>query len=489
MGIFARLRERSAVIKFLVNAQKTVWYPILFGILCFVGGVNDYTVYIPIMWVLISMHLFSVLFTDDNKVFLTPLCMTYFALGQDTPSDAFYASNGEMLSFMHEDALKHIIAMGIIGVGALIIRLILDGSVTAALKKRRAFTWGIVAMDIAFILNGFLSPTHLPADIGYGALFAMGFTVVYILVAGMLEHSNDFGKYACYVMVFLAYSTLFQAMSVIWRLYSEGKYVFDLYSGTLVIDRSLITLGWGVSNVITGIFILGIPAAIYLAKNSRAGCFYFFSCPIFVLGAVLVNTRSAMLAGAVSLVIFVILGCISGKKRVHVGIYTAVLLLLICAAAVFIKTSDIPIDKIIDGLRLDVNADNGRFELWQNGIKDFKSSPVFGAGFSDGGYDESLANNNVYSNMYHCILVQLPGAMGIIGCIAFIIHAAEAAILAFKHPSTDRFLMLGVPFMIILMSLFDNFFFYLHFQILYGVFCAVAEKTLSSKADDAPNVL
>ena len=479
MGIFAKLRERSAVIGFLVKAQKTAWYPVIYGILCFIGGINGYKVYIPIMWLLISMHLFSVLFADDNKVFLTPLCMVYFAIGIDNAADSFYTSGGDMLARMHEDALKHIIAMGIIGVGSFILRLILDGSIASAFKKRRHFTWGIVAMDIAFLLNGLFSPTYDTANLGFGALLAMGFTVVYFIVSGMLDKSENPIKYACYVTVCLAYSALFQIITVVFRLHAEGKYIIDFGESSLICKESL-TLGWGISNVIAGIIILGIPAAMYLAKNYRGSCFFFLSSVAFMFGSILVNARDAMAVGIAAFVTCAVICCISGKNRVAVRLCSVIFILLLCIASImFITMSALSFEDILSFLRLEANSDSGRYRLWENGIADFKSNIWFGSGFADGGYPEGMEHNNFYSNMYHCILVQLPGAMGIVGCIAFLIHAVEMALLTFKRPSSDKFLMICLPIMIILMSLLDNFFFYLQFQIFYGVFLAAAERVSS----------
>ena len=477
MGVFANARERFPVIKFLVNAQKTVWYPILFGILCLFGGINNYTVYIPIMWLLIAMHLFSVLFTDDNKVFLVPLCMMYFAIGKDYASDAFFTSNGNMLSFMHKDALKNIIAMGIIGVGALLIRLVADGSIAAVFKKRRRFTWGIIALSIAFLLNGIFSPTYNIANFGFGALMAMGFAVIYILVSGIIDRSDNVVTYACYIMVSLAYSTLMQILVVVYRLFINGKLLLEVSSGVFVINRGQMTLGWGVSTVVAGIFVLGIPAAMFLAKNRRAPVFSFFSCILFITGTLVVNARGAMAASVIIFVICSILCCVNGKNRKCLRICTAVLILLVAAALIY-TCCNMSLEEIGDFLRFDFSNDSGRQELWINGISDFKKSPIFGAGFADGAYSDAERQNNFYSNMYHCIFVQLPAALGIVGCIAFLVHIVELFGVTFARFSANRFIVLCVPFMILGMSILDNFFFYLQFQILYCVFLAVAEKTL-----------
>jgi len=126
-------------------------------------------------------------------------------------------------------------------------------------------------------------------------------------------------------------------------------------------------------------------------------------------------------------------------------------------------------------LRFDISSDTGRSELWQNGFDDFKRSPLLGSGFADGAFDLGSENNNVYSNMYHCIIIQWLGAAGIVGCIAFLIHLIDCARLLFKRISSGKLVLMLVPLMIIAMSLLDNFFFYPHFQIFYAIFLALAE--------------
>ncbi len=480
MGVFARLRERFPFIKFLVNAQKTVWYPILYATLCIIGGINDHTVYIPILWILVSLHLFSVFFADDNKVFLTHLCMIYFSIGCDTSGEVFYESKGEMLSYMSDEALKQIVVIGIVGVGSFIIRLIADGSIAAVFKQRRAFTFGILAMDIAFLLNGILSPTYDAINLAYGALLAMGFTVIYFLVIGMLEKSEDPVTYGCTVIVGTAYIALIEIMIVVYRLILEDKFILS-YNETTVINKYYLALGWGVSTVIAAVFMLGIPAALYLAKNFRGSFFTYFSCVLFIIGAIVINARCAMIVGIITFVIGTAVSCIFGKNKKKIRIYALICLIAGISAVVYVHKNIIEIQEILKLLRIDALADSGRGELWKNGIEDFKKSPLFGAGFNDGGYAESLRNNNFYSNMYHCILIQIPGAMGILGCLAMLIHVKDLTCFFFKKFSADKMLLLLIPIMIIGMSMLDNFFFYLDIQILYGVSLALAEIQVNQK--------
>ena len=486
LGIFAKWRDRCAPIRFLVKAQKTVWYPVLFAILCIIGGTHDHTVYIPIMWTLAIFVLFSVLFTDDNKVFLVPLLMIFFSIGCDTRSDAFVDSNGDMLAFMDASALTNIILLGTLAVGSFIIRLACDGSIAEAFKRRRLFTVSIIAMDIAFLTNGMFSDKYNIANLGYGALMAMGFTVVYFIVSGMLTHSEDPISYACVTMVATAYVALLQIMQVAVELHKKGKFFlfFDAERfgvDSILINKDDLALGWGISTVIAAVFVLGIPAAMYLAREKKLSLFFYFSSVLFVLGTVIINVRSAMFIGALALIVSMIICCIKGKNRVLIRVYTAVFALLCIIALIAINYTLVSlsslVDKVVEILRLGVGVDEARGELWANGIEDFKSSPWFGVGFNDGGYADEFRKNNVFSNMYHCIFVEIPGAMGVVGCIAFLIHIVSLGILFFKRMSVNKLLLLLVPIMIIGMSIVDNFFFYLHFQIFYGAFVALAELT------------
>ena len=86
------------------------------------------------------------------------------------------------------------------------------------------------------------------------------------------------------------------------------------------------------------------------------------------------------------------------------------------------------------------------------------------------------------------MLVQIPASMGIFGCIAFAIHVVSLGIVCFKKFSLSKLMLLAVPFMILGLSLTDNFLFYPHFQIFYGAFLALAEKQIGSgkKTSKAP---
>lgn len=475
MGFGKVLRQRVPIIGFLVEFQKTVWYPILFAVLCVISGTHGYNVYLPIMWILCAFVVFSVIFTDDNKVFITPLFIMYLAIGFDKLPSSFVSSNGNMLAVFDKKAFVGIIVCATVAIGAFFVRLIADGSVASAFKKRGGLTRSILALDTAFLLNGLFGANYSIKNLLYGAIMAFGLTASYFLIGGMLERSENVLLYACKVSVCTSYTVLFQIAWLLCENYLNGTLIYKAYN--LIIKDNL-NLGWGVSTVICAVLVLGIPSAFYMAKNCKLPYLSCISATLFLGGAIMMDCRSAVFIGLAVLAVCTVITCISGKNRVHCRIYTVLLIIAIAITVVyFISHPDIlpdEIERILKTILKSHKGFSGREKLWKNGIEDFLSSPVFGIGFNDGGYLED-ANLNVYSNMYHCIGIEFLGATGIFGCLAFLFHIVQLMILLFKKISWDKLLIIMVPAMILGMSLVDNFFFYFNFQIFYGAFLVFTE--------------
>ena len=474
-NFFGAARERVLPIGFLVKFQKSVWYPMLFAALAVISGTHDNSYYIPIMWVLCGFVVFSALFSDDNKVFFAPLFIMYMALGFDNSASSFKDSNGEMLSAFDENAFKKLLICASVAVGAFLLRMILDGSVAAIFKKRRAFTFSILALDAALLLNGAFKPEYNVNDLMYGAIMAAGLTVTYFLVGGMLEKSRDALKYACVSAVCSAYTALSQVVMMCLKNYKEGTLI---YAGYDLIIRDNLCLGWGVTTVVSAMIVIGIPAAFYLADNCKFSFIPYFSALLFVVGAFVMDARSAIIVGVAALVYSMAVMCFKGKKKNLYIVYSWIVVVLFASVAVYLAIrpefiSD-DLKRIIDALMKSHKGDSGRLALWKNGISDFLSAPIFGAGFSDGGYLNPT--NNVFSNMYHCIGIEFLGAMGVFGCLAFLFHIFELLKLFFKNFNLDKMFLMMLPAMIIGMSIVDNFFFYFNFQIFYGAFLVLAEN-------------
>ena len=475
MGYGKVLREKIPAIRFLVDAQKTVWYPILFAAICIISGSFDRFVYIPLIAVLCVFVLFSVLFADDNKVFLVPVLMIYYSLGRDNTSAKPGIGDDLLTSSFHPAGFTFIVVCGVVVTLAFVSRLIADGSIAAAFKKRRTATVGILALDVALMLNGAFSPTYTPMNLLYGFIIAAAFTLFYFACSGMLSSSEDFIPYACKSMVCASYVALGQFTVLLIKLQSSGLLCkLDENGNFLQFNRHRFVLAWGLSTAIGGVFVLGIAAALYLARNGKRSVWSYLSAVPLWIGTIVINTRSAMLIGAVAFAIGAVLCCLKGENKrnvVRCRIMLAIVVGIALTGILIILTDKSMMQMLLEALRLRGFDDSARLKLWVKGWNNFLSHPIFGAGFDTG----SNISNNVFSSMYHSFVIQFPGSMGIVGIAAALIHFFTVGKICFKRPSADKLILMLIPFMILGMSLVDNFFFYPFFQIFYCVFLCLAE--------------
>ena len=141
-------------------------------------------------------------------------------------------------------------------------------------------------------------------------------------------------------------------------------------------------------------------------------------------------------------------------------------------------TESAPINEVLFDiykfLRFDIVDD--RIAIYKIGLEDFLNAPIFGVGWSKGALSSDLKFKNFYSNMYHCLPLQFCASAGIVGLAALGYHIKDIIKLALRRINVDRLMLLSVSIMILLMSLVDNFFFYLNFQIIYVAFLLLAEK-------------
>ena len=482
MNIFDRIREKSPIVKALVNFQKSIFYPLVFAIICIISSSNGVNIYVPLIWLLSVSVVFSALFTDDLKVLLIPFFMIYYSIGMDFER-SFVDTNGDVLARFEKSAFFHFIICGGMMVIALIYKLIVSGAVKRIFEKRGAFLYGILALDIVFLLNGAFSEAWVPMDLFYGGLNAAVITFTYLVFLGIFRASSkDIVPFVTKTMVCFGYMILAQVLALFYRLYITDQFFVRNGSGEIIgVARNHIMLSWGISTVIGGVVVLAIPSAFYLAYKSKFGFFFYASAFAFWGIAFMANTRSAALCGAIIIIISVITCCRGGenKKANRILTFSAIALVAIIITILIIKLDMSEIVKeILDIFRLDAGDSSGRIDLWKNGWQDFLSSCWFGVGFSQGGTKEGLAFSNVYSNMYHNIIVQMLGAMGVVGILAFLTHIFSLGREFLKKLKGEKWFIILTPLLILGMSLFDNFFFYPNFQIVYTAFLACAETML-----------
>lgn len=475
-------KKGSRLIDSIVRFQLSGAYPVFFAIFCAVSGLGSKYVYLPVISILAISILFSVFFVKDNRVFLTPVLMIYYSMGTDK-SQAFFDSNGNVLAAFDRDGFRGICVLAAVIVVPFVIRFIVDGSFALAFKHKSFLLYGILALDAAILLGGAFSEHWTPKNLFYALILVAGLNFFFIIVSSIIKKADgDIIEYTCHILVITCLMISVQVLFVAINAAAQGELIyFDTAMDRWVIQRLLFYFSWGIPTLIGAITAIGIPAALYLAKNERFPLFYYICAIVFFAISIIVNTRSAMFVGALFLIVgAIIISCCGKNKRINL-IFSLILFIVFLfasvAVCVIMKQTGVLEQKLIAlarFFRLDMISD--RISLYQSGLNDFLGAPLFGVGYEKGSSHTGIMANNFFSNMYHCVIIQMGASSGIVGLAAFIFHIKDILLLCFKRFSLDRLLLLSVPVMILCMSLFDNFFFYLNFQIPYVTFLLLANK-------------
>ena len=485
MSAIKGMGKRNGIIGVVAEWQKTVWYPVLFAALCVVSSSFGWHVYVPVIYILAFSVVFAALFCDDVKVMLVPLMLVYYAIGSDVAMTTGISRNDMFGAFAVPGLVNMLIAGGIMIV-AVISRLMSEDVFSDIIKKRGTLTLGMVCMAAALLLNGVGSGAWEPIDLALGAFMAAGLMVMYFVVLAMSGHTDGIVEYVCKLCVICGLMICAESWLLLARTAADGT-LFETESGNFTggINRYVLALGWGEANVVAGTLVALIPPVMYFAYKGRFSVLSYIAALLMYVTVLMLNARTSMLMGAIVLAACIVICCFTGKNKDTNRMMTLTTLALL-AFGVVIAFSVIGFERVPEFLgnlfRVD-QGDNQRFIRWADGMHDFASAPVFGVGFADGA--GSGANDvNIYSNMYHNIFVELFGAMGLFGVIAFIIHFKGIAELCVRSFRPGRFIILLGVAGVLMTSMLDNFFFYFNVQMIYGALLAVSERDLEQVRKD-----
>ena len=476
MDFFKNIREKSRAVAAVAAWQKTIWFPAVYAVLGVVSCSFGMAAYIPVYYIFMLLTVFAALFCEDSKVLLAPLLISYFAVGGDGILNYGQAITDVSL-FFEPAGLVNMYIVGSVMAAAILFRLIADGTIAAVFRRRGLLTWGFLALAAAMLLNGIFSAAWEPLDLAWGLFMAVGILLAYFIVLAMSDKTENIVGYLLRVCLIVGLMICAEEWILMGRLAADGM-LLELdeagkWTGGFVRDYQV--LGWGVSTYAAGMLAILIAPTMALAYSNRRGVWYYLAAVVMFLTIILLNARTAMLMGGIILLACMIICCFGTNRKQNRIVFAAIVAAaLVCVAGIWavMGTNDF-FGFIAEMLRFD-QGDNHRFERWANGWKDFLSAPIFGVGFMDG----AATDPSMYSNMYHNIFVQLIGALGVFGLLAFLFHIIQVAVLCVRKFRLERFLVLLGAAAVILTSLLDNFFFFFSIQLFYGAFLAAAELML-----------
>ena len=397
--------------------------------------------------------------TDLRFAVAPMICFLFLVSAKDySPDDTGFEER-----FLRPEVLIPIILTALLVIVSL-VAFCLKNAKSAEKLRSRPLLWGVVAFCGVLLFNGLFSEKYTFKNFVFAFLFAVTMLGVYLLFAAYLKIDRTTVDY---VMFCFLLAGVVVAAELILAYFTTVQFV----DGEIV--KGSVVLGWGVWTTIGGMLAFLMPAAFYFAASKKHGWIAFLIGLFEFFCILLSQSRGALLVGAVSLVPCLLYLVLRGENRKYNRIWTAIL--AVGALGVVLLFSEKLLGLVQNFLEFGF-ADNGRFEIWQIGLGHFLNNPVLGSGFYDS-YTTIEWERAFDPYLYHNTVVQLLGACGLLGFLAYGYHRFTTLRAIFRRPNACK-IFLGVSlFSLLAFSLLDVLFFKLYPTLFYGVMLVLIENS------------
>ena len=458
---FEKIKRSKAldIIKKIISSKFTPFATAAVFLACYYLGIDIVAVYyLGIVTVLILLLL------DDITPVITQLLFFNFFVslknvqaGSENGYD--YYSNTAILVQM--------IVIAVFVISALLYRLIL----TVVKKKFRVTPvfFGICALSVAFLLNGFGSEFSTPRNLLFGFVMSALILGLFATIKDNVVTDKSFFEKIAYG---------FMALSVL--LIVELAVAYATYDDLFVdgvINRGALFFGWGGYNHYGLWIVMCIPSALYLAGTSKFG--YLFTAYSFIVfvASLLCCSRQAMLVAMIIFPICLIILLVKGKYRIPnlcitaAGVAVGIVLICIFREQFVEAIKTIFNNVFVNG---ELNG-SGRWEIWKEATVYFKDYPVFGAGFY---ISYSYGMHAIFlPATCHNTVLEILAACGLFGLAAYLLHRVQTIISFFKNVTVERSLIALTVAVLLLMSLLDMHIFNIFPTVTYACLIAALVKS------------
>ncbi len=437
-------------------------YPILASLLIFLGHATGYEVVFAAI-LMLSLIPPLLLCHDLRFAILPSLALIFLVSVKDyQPSDPGYAARYLNLPVLITAGVVLLLLFA-----ALLWFIVRNRAICNPFPKKGIFL-SLSILCVAFFCNGLFSANYTPKNLAYALATTASLLVLYVLFALFVQFDRSSVDYLMYCLVLAG---LIIAAELIFAYFTTVQFE----NGEIV--KGSVVLGWGVWTNIGGMLAFLMPACFYFARSHKLGWVGFLLGLLEYFCIVLSQSRGALLVGTVILGLCLVYLFFSGRNKKRNRVFTAGIFL--CGVAVMILFSDKLLSLLQNFLSLGF-SDNGRFEMWRAGFGHFLDYPIFGSGFYDS-YDPSQLmpgwNMGIYPYLYHNTPVQLLGACGLVGALAYLYHRICTVRLVIRRPDPKKTFLGLCVLALVLFCLTDVLFFKTYPTLYYSVILLFIEKT------------
>lgn len=325
-------------------------------------------------------------------------------------------------------------------------------------KKSVPLLLPLTILSAAFLMNGAFSDRWNIGNAVFGiAEVAVYFLLFYLLYYGLKGEDTDA------LLDRISYLSLLVGAVLV----SEMVFMFLTYDGIFEggsIVKESVNLGWGIWNPIGLCLTASIPMQMRGAMRSKRYPVYLLGSLLCWIFAVLTLSRNALIFSTLTVVACMIIACFASERKrlFRILTLTGAALAVTVTVLLWAKISSVLGDLLSRGA-----SDNGRFELWRQGLENFISYPVFGRGFFGYGETDVFLAAEFIPTMAHNTAVQLLSSMGAFGALAYGFYRVKTLVPIFKRFSFEKLMLLITVLVPLLMSLLDNFVFYFYPVFFY----------------------
>ncbi len=451
--IFPRLGD-CTIIKYLKRGLESKYsaIPIAALILCS----NLFSWEIPIMYTLVGLFAIAVLFADDMLCMMPFACGVYFLFSkQNNPLDGAHTS-----VFLSDAGKTHLWVISCILAVCILSRLIFD---IVAHKERRKFpllSVGFVALGISYVLGGLFTSYYKLDTVFFGLTQIISISISYFFFYYTVDFKKVKKSYFAFLMIVMGFLLCGETLGM---LQSGGFFTTEgeFYRGNLY-------TGWGIYNNVAGAMIMCIPAPFYYATTKEKHSWFFLLIGnIFYITILFIQSRGGMVFGSCVYALCLLITFWKTKQRKSVVFSQVCIWISIGLICLFFQ------DKIADMFYSIIQSgmnDSGRFNIYENGLRQFLDAPIFGNGFyacTAFRWGDNMIGKFLPAR-YHNTIVQLVASGGMVALLAYGYHRFQTLRMIFKKRTVEKYFIGACVLGLLLTSLLDCHFFNFGPGLTYG---------------------
>jgi O-antigen ligase len=329
--------------------------------------------------------------------------------------------------------------------------------------KTGKFFYGLLFGAVGLSLGGLLYDGDITHFLTVGAL---SFLIVFLYV--FFNSTTDAENFKS-ILIKSAVGVIFVVLAQILIYYVKT----EDFIGEIV--NKSINLGWGNSNNAAFILCVLLPVTFLLSIKYKFGFIFVFLAYLQIIGIIFTLSRGNFLIAAL---IFAALAVVSFIKSKNKWLYAGSIAILAIITIALIFGNIESINVIKDEFFQNGFDDNGRFELFQKAIEDFKLSPLFGVGF----YKDFKFEDNL-PLFYHNTPLQILASLGVFGSLCFVLFFIQRYMLPLKNFNLSNFYIFSVILITAGYGLIEC-----NFTMIYNAFIVIGSYLIIEREKDTVNV-